>query len=169
MGESTAPMNTCSPSLDPQSLATALASRLASQLLVTAKSLGLGIAPARIVAASWRLLGGLGEPRLADSEVSGLADAAPLPVTEEGFETHDYLHLVPEEMRRALGQVMTPRIRIVAISETASLEEAQAAKHELICRKLDEEGYAPVVVADAALRQSVPFSRAVEFTTARYP
>jgi len=107
-GESTAPMNT-SPSLDPQSLATALASRLATQLLVTAKGLGFGVAPARIVAASCRLLSGSGEPSVACSEVSELAEAVPLPVTEEDFETHDYLHLVPEEMRRALGQVMTPQ------------------------------------------------------------
>lgn len=106
LGESTALMTTCPPDLDPQSLATALAGRLASQLLVTAKSLGFGIAPARIAAASCRLLGGSGEPRVEGLKVS---DIAPLPVNEESFEPQDYLHLVPEEMRRALGQVVTPQ------------------------------------------------------------
>lgn len=102
LGESN-PMTTRPPDLNPQSLATALAGRLASQLLVTAKGLGLGIAPARIAVVSYSLLGGSGEP---SSEASG---TAPLPVTEESFEPHDYLHLIPEEMRRALGQVMTPQ------------------------------------------------------------
>jgi adenine-specific DNA-methyltransferase len=104
--ESIVPMTNCPPNLDLQSLTTALAERLASQLLGTARSLGLRMTPARIAEASWRLLGGSGGISSASAAAS---DDVAAPLSEESFEAHDYLHLVPEEMRRALGQVMTPQ------------------------------------------------------------
>jgi hypothetical protein len=76
-------------------LATALAGALASQLCRTAAGMELRIAQARIAEVSWRLLGGSGEP------VADVAGADSAPWTAESFE-HS------EEMRRALGQVMTP-------------------------------------------------------------
>jgi adenine-specific DNA-methyltransferase len=69
-----------------------------------AAGLGMRIAPARIAETSRRLLGAEGEPIV---DEAGPRTVLPL-FTEESFAPHDYLHLVPEEMRRALGQVMTP-------------------------------------------------------------
>jgi adenine-specific DNA-methyltransferase len=117
------------PDLDPCALATALAGRLASQLRRTAAGLGLRIAPGRIAEVSWRLLGGSGKPSLTEPE--GL-DTAPL-CTEESFEAHDYLHLVPEEMRRALGQVMTPQPIVRYILRTAGYKADEDILDRTLC------------------------------------
>ena len=97
---------TATPSdLSPEALAPALAGSLASQLCRTASGMGLRIAPARIAEVSWRLLDGSGEPA-PHPDRSG--NPEPLPFDEESFELYDYLHFMPEEWRRALGQFMTP-------------------------------------------------------------
>jgi adenine-specific DNA-methyltransferase len=102
-----APMTAPAPDRDPQSLATTLAGSLCFQLRQAAAHLGLRLSPGRTGELSWRMLGLSGEPNVGSEPVG--SGAAPLPATEDGFELHDYLHLVPEEMRRALGQVMTPQ------------------------------------------------------------
>lgn len=101
--ESKPVMTAASPDLDPQTLAATLAGTLAGQIRQTAAGLGLRIGAGRIAEMSSRLLGASEEP-----DAPGSAPA-PLCFTEESFETQDYLHLVPEEMRRTLGQVMTPQ------------------------------------------------------------
>src|SRR6185369_13934311 len=92
---------------DPQTLARTLAASLAAQLRRTAAGLGFRVTPARLADVSWRLLGGSG--RWTTPEAGEFESAVALPFSEESFEAHDYLHLVPEEMRRALGQVITPQ------------------------------------------------------------
>lgn len=109
-------MTTCPPELNPQSLATSLAGVLVWRLRRTAIDLGYRITPRQILEVSWRLLGEAGKPSFAWPDDPG---TAPLPSTEERFELHDYLHLVPEEMRRALGQVMTPLPIVRYILRTA--------------------------------------------------
>ncbi|HTQ79756.1 MAG TPA: N-6 DNA methylase, partial [Thermoanaerobaculia bacterium] len=86
------------------SLAGALAWRINRTAAV---DLGYRISRRQTMEVSWRLLmGRVGKPSLSWPDDPGI-DL--LPFTEEHFELHDYLHLVPEEMRRALGQVMTPQ------------------------------------------------------------
>ncbi len=106
-GESSVPMTASPSDLSPcRRWLPLLAASLAAQLGRTAAGLGFRVSPARIAEVSWRLLGGLGSWSGPPPEASG--NREPHLFSEESFEPHDYLHLVPEELRRALGQVMTP-------------------------------------------------------------
>lgn len=111
-----APMTACPSELNPQFLATSLAGVLAWRIRRTAIDLGYRISPRQILEVSWRLLGNVGRPNVAWPDDPG---TDPLPSTEEHFQLHDYLHLVPNEMRRALGQVMTPQPIVRYILRTA--------------------------------------------------
>jgi len=119
------------PDLDPQALTSTLAASLAAQLQRTAAGLGLRAAPARMAEVSWRLLGGVGRwtaPEPGDFEV-----AVPLPFSEASFEAHDYLHLVPEEMRRALGQVITPQPIARYILRAAGYRAGEEVLGQTLC------------------------------------
>jgi adenine-specific DNA-methyltransferase len=127
--ESNARMTALSPELDPQALADTLAGTLAAQIRRTAAGLGLRIAPDRIAEMSSRLLGASGEPSVPWPDT----DSAPPSFTEESFETQDYLHLVPEEMRRALGQVMTPQPIVRYILRAAGYRDGEEILGRTLC------------------------------------
>jgi len=128
--ESKAPTMATPPDLDPQTLATTLAGTLALQIHRTAAGLGLRIAPGRIAEMSSRLLVASGEP---DVPCLDSVDTAPPSFTEESFETQDYLHLVPEEMRRALGQVMTPQPIVRYILRAAGYRDGEEILGRTLC------------------------------------
>jgi len=95
-------MRTVKPAGRQESLEAALAAALSAQLQREAGRLGLALRPARIEEASYRLLEITGARRPGELDPVELA-------TGEDFEPHDYLHLVPEAIRRDLGQVVTPQ------------------------------------------------------------
>jgi adenine-specific DNA-methyltransferase len=129
-GESSLPMTASPSDLSPEALAPALAGSLVSQLCRIASDRGFRIAPARIAEVSWRLLGGSGEPAR-PLDRSGNPEA--LPFDEESFELYDYLHFVPEEWRRALGQVMTPPPIARYILRAAQYQEDEAILERALC------------------------------------
>lgn len=99
------PMIPTPPNVSHEALAPALAESLVPQLNRTASEMGFRVSPARLAEVSWRLLGGSGKSAPVSSRA---VNPEPIPFDEQSFELYDYLHLVPEEWRRALGQVMTP-------------------------------------------------------------
>jgi adenine-specific DNA-methyltransferase len=124
------PMTASLPELNPQILATSLAGVLAWRIRRTAMDLEYRISPRKILEVSWRLLGDFERPSLAWPDDPG---TAPLPSLEEHFELHDYLHLVPEEMRRALGQVMTPQPIVRYILRTAGYRIDEDILERTLC------------------------------------
>ncbi|HEX3529089.1 MAG TPA: N-6 DNA methylase [Thermoanaerobaculia bacterium] len=119
------------PDLDPQALTGTLAASLAAQLRRTAAGLGFRVAPSRLADVSWRLLGGLG--RWTAPEAGEFESTVALPFSEESFEAHDYLHLVPEEMRRALGQVITPQPIARYILRAAGYRVGEEILERILC------------------------------------
>lgn len=91
---------------DQESLESVLATALSAQLQQEAERLKLQLKPARIEAASYRLLETAGPAR---GDRKNVAHAELDLRTGEDFQPHDYLHLVPDAMRRVLGQVVTPQ------------------------------------------------------------
>jgi len=124
------PMALPLPELDPQALAETLAGTLAAQIRRTAAGLGLRIAAARIAEMSSRLLGASGEPSVPWPDADANSGTS---FTEESFETQDYLHLVPEEMRRALGQVMTPQPIVRYILRAAGYRDGEEILGRTLC------------------------------------
>ena len=121
-------MTASSPDLD--AVATRLAGSLASHLRSTAESLGLRIGPHSIVEATGQLLGVSAERTVACLEGS---DTPPPTFTEESFEPQDYLHLVPEALRRALGQVMTPQPIVRCILRAAGYRDDEDILGRTLC------------------------------------
>lgn len=118
--------------LSSQELALPLAASLASELGRMAADLRLQISPARISTESWRLLAGSEEWRAARPEVSCAASPS-VPFDEMTFEPHDYLHLVPVELRRALGQVMTPPQIVKYILDGAGYRQGTDILGKTLC------------------------------------
>ncbi|HKI05413.1 MAG TPA: N-6 DNA methylase [Thermoanaerobaculia bacterium] len=92
-----------------QPFETALGEALFAQLQRDSSRLGISMRAARIEELSCRLLG-LTRLKGLDFEARpSLAGIETASGGESDFEPHDYLHLVPQEIRRSLGQYMTPR------------------------------------------------------------
>ena len=96
-------MRPTSSSLDLKALETSLGEALLAELRSSASALGREIPP--------RVLQDLVKQLLGSSSLKDLKlrDVVAAPILEDEFEPHDYLHLVPQEMRRGLGQYMTPK------------------------------------------------------------
>lgn len=116
---------------DLQSFETALEAALSSRLQEEATRLGRSMRPARIAEVSRLLLGITGERKAEPGAFS-----SPLPAAaggEDELEPHDYLHLVPEEMRRALGQVVTPGPIVRYILNAAEYREEADILEQTLC------------------------------------
>ena len=121
-----APMRTVKPAGRQESLEAALAAALSTQLQREAGRLGLALRPARIEEASYRLLEITGVRRPGDLNPVELASG-------EDFEPHDYLHLVPEAIRRDLGQVVTPQPIVRYILRASGYREDAEILESTLC------------------------------------
>jgi adenine-specific DNA-methyltransferase len=120
------------PEPDPNILSISLARALALRLRDEARNLAPGIRPSRLEQAAWHLLGLPGEA----SGDGALPDEALIPSrrpTGEDSEPQDYLHLVPEEMRRSLGQHVTPRPIVRHILRASGYRESPAILETRLC------------------------------------
>src|SRR5262245_56418568 len=96
-------MRPTSSSLDLKALQTSLGEALLAQFRSAASTLGEEMPSAVLREIVQQSLGASG---LKDVRVR---DDVAAPILEDEFEPHDYLHLVPQEIRRGLGQYMTPK------------------------------------------------------------
>jgi adenine-specific DNA-methyltransferase len=101
--------STLQPGLDLQAFEASLGEVLAAQLRRDSLRLGIPMRAVRIRELSCRLLALTRLEGLDFEAWSGLDGIETASGVESDFEPHDYLHLVPQEIRRSLGQYMTPR------------------------------------------------------------
>ncbi len=98
------------PDLEPEAVEAALGQALAAQFAEDGERLGLTLKSGRLKEASLALLRGEGKP--VDGAQGWSLSSSPArrepPLPEGEFEARDYLHLVPQEIRKGLGQYMTP-------------------------------------------------------------
>jgi adenine-specific DNA-methyltransferase len=88
---------------DLETLAASLGEALLAQLRAEASVLAGRMPAAALARLAQHLL------RSTGLKGSGARAESAAPIREDQFEPHDYLHLVPQEIRRSLGQYMTPK------------------------------------------------------------
>lgn len=104
----TLPMSSNSSSLNLEALETSLEEALFAQIRLAASVREIRMRPVQIRTLGRLLLGSTERQKLGSAK-SGIPETGFDPIREDEFEPRDYLHLVPQEIRRSLGQYMTPR------------------------------------------------------------
>jgi len=112
--------------IDEQKLLDKLRNALAAHLYREARRLGLSFKASQVAALCHSLLRGPGGTPGADWHPSGhiLRESSLFDTYyTENLEVHDYLHLVSQEMRKRLGQYITPSVIVKYILDAAGYRE----------------------------------------------
>ena len=145
---------------DPRYLAAALASVFCSRLEEEASARGVRVSSARIRRIGRWLVAG-------DEEIPFPAKAHEAsPVPGGAVEALDYLHLVPEEVRKSLGQHVTPKPIVRYILQAAGYREDGALLGTRLCDPACGSGAFLVEVVQICLRA---FEKAGVPPEAQYP
>jgi adenine-specific DNA-methyltransferase len=126
------PMSSDSFSLDLETLETSLEETLFAQLRLEASAHEFKMRPAQLRTLGRRLLGST-LPKRVGSTRGRAPETGFGSIREDEFEPRDYLHLVPQEIRRSLGQYMTPKPIARYILQAARYRDDEGILDRTLC------------------------------------